>query len=281
MGRDLYDASPEARRVFELCDRLRPGTSEQCFTGREEELGSTSNTQPCLYAVEAAMAAVLQKRGVRPDAVAGFSLGEVAAAACAGVFDMERGFRLVCERGRLMGEDAARTDASMAAVLKLPAETVAELCSRFHGIWPVNFNCPGQVSVSGLSELMPAFFEAVRAAGGRAVPLRVRGGFHSPLMERASEEFGRILAAEPLRPPKIPLYSDLTGEPYAGEPADLMSRQIRSPVLWEELAGNMVRDGIGIFVEIGPGRTLTNIMKRIDPRVAALTFREFTEAGHA
>ena len=274
MGKELVEACPVAAAVYEMCDRLRPGTSAQCFSGTAEELMETKNTQPCLFAMELAAAAVLQEKGVKPDAVAGFSLGEVAAATVAGVFDQETGFRLVCRRGQLMQAAADRFDTAMAAVVKLTAAQVQELCSRFSGIYPVNFNCPGNITVSGLASQMPDFSAAVKAAGGRALPLKVKGAFHSPFMQEAANAFQKELDRAVLRKPEIPLYSNLTARPYGDGAVKLLSGQICSPVQWEKLIRNMIADGIDTFIEIGPGRTLTNMIKKTVPEVNTRTVME-------
>ena len=191
--------------VFDLCDRIRPGTSRQCFEGTQEELKRTDNTQPCLYAVELAGVHALENLGIRPDAVAGFSLGEIAAAACAGLYDLETGFRLVTERGRLMQAAAEAKPTAMAAVLKLTNAQVEALCAAHPGLYPVNYNCPGQVTVSGLADELAGFLAEVKAAGGRAIPLKVAGAFHSPYMEEAAAEFGRLLDTVSFAKPRIPL----------------------------------------------------------------------------
>lgn len=275
MGRELAEKYPAAKAVFDRCDGLRPGTSQQCFSGTEEELKETKNTQPCLFTFELAAAAVLREKGIRPDMAAGFSLGEVAAATVSGTFDLETGFRLVCCRGELMQREAEKFDTAMAAVVKLSREQVEEVCQGFSQVYPVNFNCPGQITVSGLSEQMPAFSAAVKAAGGRALPLKVKGAFHSPFMEEAARDFGEVLAQTAFRERSIPLYSNCTAAPYSGEAAALLSAQISSPVQWEALIRRMIADGADTFVEIGPGRTLTNMMKKIDPAVRAYTTEEY------
>ena len=165
MGKELYETNAAARSVFDLCEQLRPGTIRQCFSGTAEELKQTANTQPCLFVMELAAAQVLRKRGIVPDAVAGFSLGEVTAAAFAGLIDHATGFSLVCRRGQLMQEAAKQHDTAMAAVVKLPAGTVEALCTKHPGLYPVNYNCPGQIYVSGLSSEMAAFSAEVKAAG--------------------------------------------------------------------------------------------------------------------
>lgn len=210
-----------------------------------------------------------------PDAVAGFSLGEVAAAAFAGIFSLETGFRLVCRRGELMQQEADKFDTAMAAIVKLDEQQVRDLCDQFSGIYPVNFNCPGQITVSGLSSQMPGFFAKVKEAGGRALPLKVKGAFHSPFMEEAARSFREELSRAEIRPMTIPLYSNVTARLYDGDVAGLLSRQIASPVQWEKIIRNMIADGFDTFIEIGPGRTLTNIIKKTDPSVRAVTAAEY------
>lgn len=275
MGKEIAEKYPAASSVYEMCDRLRPGTSSQCFEGTEEELKETKNTQPCLFAYELAAAKVLADKGIRPCAVAGFSLGEVAAAVAAGIFDDETGFRLVCKRGELMQREAEKFDTSMAAVVKLPTEQVQEICSKFSDIYPVNFNAPGQVSVSGLSSQMADFSAEVRAAKGRAIPLKVKGAFHSPFMEGAAQAFAEELAKVERKEPQVTLYSNMTSEPYTDDVVALLSKQICSPVQWEKIICNMTAQGIDTFVEIGPGKTLTNIIKKINPQVTAVTVAEY------
>lgn len=266
MGQNLYETYPAAREAFDLCESLRPGTLEQCFRGTAEELKETRNTQPCLFAMELAAAAVLEEKGIVPEAAAGFSLGEVTAAAFTGIVDRETGFRLVCKRGALMQEAAEQFDTSMAAVVKLTPETVQELCSRYSQVYPVNFNCPGQITVSGLAEQMTSFAADVKAAGGRAIPLKVGGAFHSPFMAQAAQAFADELANAAMSKGRMPLYSNVTARPYEDNPRDLLSRQIASPVLWERIIRNMADAGMDTFIEIGPGKTLTNMVKKILPQ---------------
>ena len=266
MGQNLYETYPAAREAFDLCESLRPGTLEQCFRGTAEELKETRNTQPCLFAMELAAAAVLEEKGIVPEAAAGFSLGEVTAAAFTGIVDRETGFRLVCKRGALMQAAAEQFDTSMAAVVKLTPETVQELCSRYSQVYPVNFNCPGQITVSGLAEQMTAFAADVKAAGGRAIPLKVGGAFHSPFMAQAAQAFADELANAAMSKGRMPLYSNVTARPYEEDPRTLLAKQIASPVLWERIIRNMADAGMDTFIEIGPGKTLTNMVKKILPQ---------------
>ena len=267
MGKSLAEQYTTAAAVFDHCDQIRPGTSSQCFSSTEEELKETKNTQPCLFAMEMAAAAVLNEAGIKPEAVAGFSLGEVVACTAAGIVDFETGFRLVCRRGELMQQAAEKHDTAMAAVVKLTAEKVEELCNKFSEVYPVNFNCPGQITVAGLASQMPEFSAEVKGAGGRALPLKVKGAFHSPFMKEASEAFAKELSEVFFLPGSAALYSNVTAEPYTDDTAGLLSRQICSPVRWEALIRNMIASGIDTFIEIGPGKTLTNMIKKIDGNV--------------
>lgn len=269
MGQALNNEYPCAAAVFDMCDRLRPGTSAQCFNGTEEELKETKNTQPCLFAMELAAASVLCEAGIKPHAVAGFSLGEVTACTVSGRVDAETGFWLVCKRGELMQQAAEQQDTAMAAVVKLQPDQVEALCRDYSDIYPVNFNCPGQVSVAGLSSQMPAFAEAVKAAGGRAIPLKVKGAFHSPFMHEAAAAFAKELGLVEFQKGEISLYSNMTAEPYTEDIRGLLSGQICSPVHWEQIIRNMIASGIDTFIEIGPGRTLTNMIGKIDSSVKA------------
>ena len=275
MGKDLYEKYPVAKKIYDLCDEIRPGTSDQCFNGTEEELKETKNTQPCLYAMELAAASVLMEKGITPDVVAGFSLGEVVAATVSGAFDNETGFRLVCKRGELMQSEAEKMDTSMAAVVKLTPEQVRAVCSKYSDVYPVNFNCPGQITVSGLSSQMTAFFVDVKAAGGRAIPLKVKGAFHSPFMKAAAESFAEELKKAEVKERSITLYSNMTAEPYADDVVGLLSSQICSPVQWETIIRNMVSDGVDTFIEIGPGKTLTNMIQKISTDVKAVNITEY------
>lgn len=275
MGKDLYEKYPVAKKIYDLCDEIRPGTSDQCFNGTEEELKETKNTQPCLYAMELAAASVLMEKGITPDVVAGFSLGEVVAATVSGAFDNETGFRLVCKRGELMQSEAEKWDTSMAAVVKLTPEQVRAVCSKYSDVYPVNFNCPGQITVSGLSSQMTAFYVDVKAAGGRAIPLKVKGAFHSPFMKAAAESFAEELKKAEVKERSITLYSNMTAEPYADDVIGLLSSQICSPVQWETIIRNMVSDGVDTFIEIGLGKTLTNMIQKISTDVKAVNITEY------
>lgn len=263
MGRDLYEASPAAREIFDLAESLRPGTLSQCFSGTKEELSQTINTQPCLFAMDLACAAALAEAGVKAAAAAGFSLGEVAAAAFCGMMPAADAFRAVCKRGEWMDACAQAHPGSMAAIVKLTAEQVEVLCREFSQVYPVNYNSPGQTVVAGAREEMPSFMEKAAAAGGRAIPLAVSGAFHSPFMEDASEKLHGLLTSLPLSLPALPLYANATALPYGENPAELLSRQVKSPVQWQKTVENMLADGYDTFIEVGAGKTLAGLIKKI------------------
>ena len=271
MGKEWKEQYMEAAAAFDFCDQLRPGTSKQCFEGSEDELKETKNTQPCLFAVELAALSVLTAADIRPDAVAGFSLGELAALTAAGVFDAETGFRLVCKRGELMQADSEKVDTAMAAVMRLSEEEVAEVCDRFSEVWPVNFNCPGQITVAGLSSQMKDFSAEVKAAGGRALPLKVRGAFHTPYMEKTAAIFAEELKKVKWGLNTVPVYANRTGRPYEGDYEQLLAEQICNAVRWEDTIRHMIGTGIDTFIEVGPGRTLSNMIRKIDGGVKTYT----------
>lgn len=262
MGQSLYEASPAAKFVFELADSLRPGTSSQCFSGTVEELSVTKNTQPCLYCVDLAAAKALEEKGVRADYAAGFSLGEVAAAAFAGIFTDKSGFEFVCRRAEAMQKAAEENPGSMAAVLKLTNEKVEELCGKFTRVWPVNYNCPGQLVVAGESGQLKKFQELVKAEGGRAAPLAVSGGFHSPFMESAASELEGVLENIELGKPRLPVYANFTAKPYSDNAKELLVRQVKSPVRWQETVEALAAQGVDTFLECGPGKTLCGLIKK-------------------
>ena len=277
MGLDLYEHSPASRAVFDALEAIRPGTMEQCFHGSEAELQETRSTQPCMVAMELAALAALRDAGFTPDMAAGFSLGELSALCCGGAMDAQTAFRLTCRRGELMQLSAEAHRTGMAAVVKLTNEEVEKLCAAFRQVWPVNYNCPGQVTVSGAEEEMAAFSSAVKAAGGRAIPLKVRGAFHSPFMAEAGEAFRQELAAAALREPSIPVYANLTGLPYGADVADTLGRQMCSPVRWEASVRGMIAAGADVFVELGPGKTLCGLIGKTDGTVRCFPVSEMKD----
>ncbi|MFZ5974018.1 MAG: ACP S-malonyltransferase [Bacillota bacterium] len=267
MGEELSGCSPAAKKVFDMADGIRAGTSRQCFTADKEELAITANTQPCVFCVDLAAAESLKEAGVMPDAAAGFSLGEIAALTFAGVFAPPDAFAFVCKRAGFMQKAAEKTNGAMAAVLRLSNEKVEELCSAYEKVFPVNYNCPGQLVVAGEKSALDSFCGGVKTAGGKAVLLPVGGGFHSPFMDDASDELYNELGDYALHPPVIPVYANRTAQPYGHDVKGLIAMQVKSPVLWQKTIENMVQDGIDTFIEVGPGKTLCGFVKKIAPHV--------------
>lgn len=264
MGKSLYEASPAAKAVFDTAEQFRPGTIAQCFESPVEELSVTKNTQPCLFCVDLAAAEALREAGVTADAVAGFSLGEVAAVTFAGVFTAAEGFSLVVKRGEAMQTAAEAVDSAMAAILKLENEKVEELCRMHQGVFPVNYNCPGQLVVAGLKSSLGAFIEDVAANGGKAVPLKVSGGFHSPFMESASVRLAKVLDSMDAKAPAVPVYANYTAAPYAADTVkELLTKQVSNPVRWQQTVEKLLADGVDTFIEVGAGKTLCGLIKRM------------------
>lgn len=281
MGKELYECSAAAKAVFELCDSIRPGTSEQCFNGTKEELTVTANTQPDMFAVEVAAARALVGAGIQPDALAGFSLGEISALTFSGAVSLEDGFKLVCRRGELMQEASNAADSAMVAVVKLPPEKVEELAGQFDQVYPVNYNSPAQTVCAGLSSSMDGFKAAVKAAGGRALPLKVSGAFHSPFMSSAAKGLAEVLAPMEFAAPSCPLYSNVTAQPYEeGQFKDLLSRQVENPVRWQTIVENMIAAGVDTFIEVGPGKTLAGLIGKINSDVRALNVEDAESLKH-
>ena len=270
MGRELYELRAEVRELFSEAERIRPGTLAQMFDGSAEELKRTDNTQPCLFLADLAAAVALEAAGITADAVAGFSLGEIAALAKADVLGAADAFRLVCRRGLLMQTAAENESGCMIAVLRMDTAELESLCAA-NNVYPVNYNCPGQVVVSGRQEAMEAVKAALTERGVRFVELAVSGPFHTPYMAPAAESLREVLHTMPLKAPKISLYANRTALPYPEESAviaDTVAGQICNPVRWEDTLRNMAAAGVDTFVECGPGKTLAGFVKRTVPGAA-------------
>ncbi len=265
MGQDLYQTQKAAKEVFDRGEKLRLGTLTQCFSSDQETLTQTSNTQPCLFLMDLACARALEAYGIRADMAAGFSLGEIAAIAYAGVLKDEEAFQLVTLRGIAMEECSKEHPGSMAAVLRLSAQQVEQLCEQFDKVYPVNYNCPGQTVVAGTQEALRNFGEAVKEAGGRALPLAVSGAFHTPYMEKASEKLAAALSNMNVKAPTLPLISNTTAMPY---PADsrkiraLLSNQASKSVQFEKSIRYMYENGVDTFIEVGAGKTLSGLVSK-------------------
>lgn len=267
MGKSLYETSAAAKKLYDEAEKIRKGTIEQSFSGSEEELKITKNTQPCLYLVDLSAALALSENGVKADGAAGFSLGEVAALAFAGAYSNTDGFKIVTKRGELMNDAGSGEDTSMCAVLKLGSETVSKKAAEYEKLYAVNFNCPGQTVVSGLSKSVEKFTEDITKIGARCIPLNVSAAFHSPFMKDAAEKFSEALSGFDIKKPGIPVYANKTAKPYGEDVKETLQKQIVSPVRWQETIENMIEDGFTDFIEVGAGKTLCGLIKKISKDV--------------
>lgn len=267
MGVDLIEASPAAAEVFAIADEVRPGTSEQCRSAPKEELSQTENTQPCVFVHDLAVAVALRERGVVPAACAGFSLGEVAALTFAWAFDTRAGFELVCERAALMAAAAERHPGGMRAVIKLDAAQVEGLAKQAgEDCWPVNYNSPQQTVVAGAPDALQTLDVLVKEAGGRAMKVAVSGAFHSPYMAEATEGLATyIQAGHAPSPLLIPVTANMTAAPYPADPqaaSEVLANQVSHAVRWVDTLHTLQDQGIDTFIEVGPGKTLSGLVKR-------------------
>ena len=270
MGKELYECSPAAKAVFDMAEEIRPGTLKQCFESTKEELSITINTQPCVFITDLAAAAAVAEKGIKPEFVAGFSLGEIAAIAFAGILSYEEAFKLVCKRAELMDKAANENPGAMAAVMKITPERTEEICSKFNKAYPVNYNSPAQTVVAADVSEIDELCGMVKAEKGKAVKLAVSGAFHSPFMDSASEAMAEYLADKELKEPSVPVYANLTAEPYSDDFKKLISMQINHPVRWQKTVENMIAQGAERFIEVGVGKTLTGLIKKINADVEAV-----------
>jgi [acyl-carrier-protein] S-malonyltransferase len=264
MGSDLYSNFESARKIYDLCPEIR----DIAFNGPKEDLDITINTQPAVFLTDMACAAVLTEKGIKADGVAGFSLGEVAAVSYAGLMTTEQAFEFVRNRAKAMQTCTEKNKGGMCAVLKLEVSAVEEICKKIPKTYPVNYNAPGQVVVAYDKGSEEALEKAIVDAGGRCVKLPVSGAFHSPLMNEASEAMANYLSNIEVAEPIIPIYSNLTAQ-VDTNPKEKLTKQINNPVLWQQTIENMIKDGYDTFIEAGPGKTLTGLIKKIDGAVKA------------
>lgn len=271
MGRDLWERSPAARAVFERADQvLGRSVSKLCFEGPAEALKASANCQPAIFTVSLACLAALRERvSADPVVCGGLSLGEFAAVVCAGALDADDALRLVAERGRLMDEACRAVAGGMAAVIGADTALVEDICRRC-GVDVANYNCPGQIVISGPRAALAGAVRALGEAGvTRVVPLEVAGAYHSRLMDQAAAAFGKVLAGAPLRAPRCPVAQNVTGtlvtDPEAIR-ANLRS-QVNGSVRWESCVRAMMAAGAETFVELGPGKVLSGFVRRIDRAV--------------
>ena len=272
MGKDLYDNNAEAKEMFEKANEILGfRITDLMFAGTEEDLKQTKVTQPAIFLHSVLLAKSLGEE-FQPDMVAGHSLGEFSALVAAGALSFEEGLKLVSKRAMAMQKACEIRPSTMAAVLALPDEKVEELCAEVDDIVaPANYNCPGQVVISGTIEGIDAACEKMLAAGAkRAMKLKVGGAFHSPLMQPAQEELAEAIAAAEFKTPRCPIYQNVDGKPHT-DPAEIkenLIKQLTAPVRWTYDVQEMIKDGATEFVELGPGSVLQGLVKKIDRSVA-------------
>ena len=270
MGRDIAEAVPAARAVFERGSAASGLDLERlCFHADPEELLDTAVQQPALVATSLAILAALQERGVKADFVIGHSVGEFAALAAAEAMTVEEAVALVRERGLAMAEAAAKNPGSMAAILGLADEKVEALCRRILGVWPANYNCPGQIVVSGENDAVDACIEQAQNEGARrAVKLKVSGAFHSPLVARAADRLRPAIEKVRFQEPTSPFMSTVTARLESAQRiGPLLVDQLTAPVRFTQSASELMRQGVRTFVEVGPSNVLSGLVKRIDRSV--------------
>ena len=274
MGRDIAGAVPEAMEVFRIGSEASGlDLVRLCFEAELDELVETEVQQPALVATSLAILAALRQRGIEPDVVVGHSVGEFAALASVGAFSTAEAIGLVRERGLAMAEAARQRPGGMAAILGLEDEEVENLCRKIVGVWPANYNCPGQIVISGENEAVEeCCVEAESLGARRAIRLKVSGAFHSPLVARAADRMrpavDRIKFAEPI----APFMSTVTAriEP-AARLGTLLIDQLTAPVRFTQSARELMKQGVSTFVEVGPGNVLSGLLNRIDRSVKAVS----------
>ncbi|MFA6808092.1 MAG: ACP S-malonyltransferase [Eubacteriales bacterium] len=277
MGKELFDNYDVAREVYNIADReLGFELSSLCFNGSKEELDLTENTQPAILTTSIAALRVLEQQKIKADYVAGLSLGEYSALVCSGVFSFEDAVKLVRKRGKYMQEAVPKGIGGMVAVLGLDAELVEKACQEasIKGVVQVaNYNCPGQIVISGEIEALKEAGEKAKELGAkRIVPLEVSGPFHTRLLESASEKLYKELWSIKINSINVPVISNVTAQ-YIQDSSnvkDLLKKQVLSSVRWEGTIRRMLGDGVDTFIEVGPGSALRGFVKKIDRTVKLL-----------
>jgi [acyl-carrier-protein] S-malonyltransferase len=273
MGRDIAEASPEAMEVFDIGSEASGlDLARLCFETPIEGMVETELQQPALVATSLAFLATLRKRGFVPDFVVGHSVGEFAALAATGAMGVRETIGLVRERGLAMAEAARERPGSMAAILGLEDEAVERLCRKILGVWPANYNCPGQIVVSGEHTAVDECCARAEAEGARrTVKLRVSGAFHSPLVAHAADRLRPAVERIRFVEPTAPFMSTVTARlESAQRMGPLLVDQLTAPVRFTQAATELVREGVRTFVEVGPGNVLSGLVKRIDRSVKAI-----------
>lgn len=280
MGRNMYEKYDRARKVFEKAsETLGYDVASLCFNGPEEELNRTTRTQPCILTVSIAIYKVLIDKGLRPSVTAGHSLGEYSALVAAGVLDLDKALILTEKRGQFMQEAVPEGKGLMAAILGLQRKEVDEICLSVRSgyVVPANYNCPGQIVIAGEKKAVEEAISLAKEAGAkRAVPLSVSVPSHCALMAEASERLAQLLKDIDFHSPSVPVVNNADAL-FLNNVESIKSslvRQLNSPLLWEDSIKAIIDSGIETFVEVGPGKVLSGLIKRIDPKVNVLNVED-------
>lgn len=281
MGQEFYEQTETGKEIFDKASEILGfSVPELCFE-KNEKLDLTEYTQPAMVTASIAMTRVLVERtGIKPAVTAGLSLGEYAAMAAAGVMSAEDAIKTVRQRGILMQEAVPAGLGAMAAVLAMDAAKIEEVIAPIEGVQIANYNCPGQIVISGKKEAVDEAAAALKEAGAkRVLPLNVSGPFHSQMLTGAGEKLGKVLETVEIHNPEIPYVANVTAD-YVTDGAmvkDLLERQVSSSVRWEQSIRKMLEDGVDTFIEIGPGKTLTGFMKKIDRNAKAMNIETLAD----
>lgn len=280
MGQDFYEQTETGKQVFDLATEILGfSVPELCFT-KNDRLDITEYTQAAMVTTSIAMTKVLEEKGVKPDVAAGLSLGEYCALYAAGAMTEKDAIATVRQRGILMQEAVPVGQGAMAAILAMDASAIEEVISGIDGVQIANYNCPGQIVISGKKEAVETACEKLKEAGAkRAIMLNVSGPFHSRMLTGAGEKLGEVLEQVEIHPLSIPYVANVTAE-YVNDAADvkpLLMKQVSSSVRWEQSVRAMLADGVDTFIEIGPGKTLAGFMKKIDRTVKVLNIEKLED----
>jgi [acyl-carrier-protein] S-malonyltransferase len=284
MGREIAEAMPEAMAVFDKANEAAGmDVKDLCFNHPVEDLVDTEVQQPTLVTTCLSIDAALRARGIKPDVVVGHSVGEFAALGSAQTLSVRDAIALVRERGVAMAEAARQHPGSMAAILGLADEAVENLCRKLHNVWPANYNCPGQLVISGETvSIDEAIEEAQREGARRAIKLRVSGAFHSPLVARAAERLRPAVERVHLAESKAAFMSTVTARlEDAQRYREGLVDQLTAPVKFTQAAREMISDGVTTFVEVGPGNVLSGLLKRIDKSVRTISVSDLKSLDEA
>lgn len=282
MGKSLYENNETARKMVKTADAVTNNMmTDICFNGDIETLSDTKYTQPCMFIHECMCVEALKEKGITPDGVAGFSLGEYGALYTAGCFDFETGLDLVISRGQFMNECASETLGGMVAILGMEDSKVIEIANQTN-VYPVNYNCDGQLVVAGEMGNIDKLCEVLEEMGAKFKKLNVSGAFHSSLMNKASQNIAKYLEDKDIKNPSIDLYANATGSILNKDVKENMAKQLKSPVKWKQTIKTMIEDGYDTFFEIGAGKTLKGLMRKISREVTVFnvdTFEDIEKLG--